>query len=418
MNVIIFYEHLVREWNAVQQLKKALEEKGARVKVYSLIFQRTEAILDSLAHHPDVIYMPWYNLELHEQILSPIVRKNPVVIINQHQEQVGSPASEVQLIPNTEATKNGCYHFAWGKHFENLMLNNGVDASMIRVTGNVRNDAGKSKKPTISKQELAEAYNLDAGKKWILFAENRGWLSQRNSEKTMQELIAMGSTAEQLKASLTYETTGLQMLVDEMWKLDENFAAQYELIYRPHPGTQFEKAIPDCVHVLTDRSIYDWINVVDLFLTCESTSIFEAEMCGVPCATIDHVEKITENKMAGLPDYPRLNSLLDINDEWIAALKEEQQNREPIYQRYIGLVDGKACERTVNETMEILKTPAKPQNLKKSTLYMNLHQLIFEVVTFIMVKAGLLYKLRFPKSAYVEARDIPYSSENKWIHKK
>ena len=417
MNVIIFYEHLTREWNAVQSLKKELEARGARVKAFSLIFQRTAAWLDSLTHKPDVIYLPWFSIELHEQILDPITRRSPnVVLINQHQEQVGSPSSEVQLIPTTEITKNGCYHFAWGAHFQDLMERNGVDPELIRITGNVRNDAAKA--PAVDKQTLAETYGLDANKKWVLFAENRGWLSQRATEATMAEMISQGAVREQLEAALNYEKESLQKLAEDMYQLDASFYEEFELIYRPHPGTQMHLDIPSGVHVLSDRSIYDWICASSLFLTCESTSIFEAELCGVPCATLDHCAKIPEDIMAGVPDYPKINGLTEISMELINRLAKEQAEREPIYQRYIGLVDGLACQRTVEATMQILEKSHQRPPLKKAGLWFNFRQFLFESVTYVSDKLGLLRKLKFPKSAYTESRDIPYSAENKWIRGK
>ena len=415
MNAIIFYEHLVREWAAVKSLKQELEAKGFRVKAYSLIFQRTAAWFDSIFHRPDVIYLPWYNLEIHEKILDPFYRLSPnVIIINQHQEQISSPTSSVALFPKTEATKNGCYHFAWGDFFKELLIDQGVKEELIYVTGNIRNDAGKDSVAT--KEALAKEFGLDVNKKWILFAENRGWLAQRNTDGTIKEMLRVGLSMDHINDHIAYTKTSLDALFTDINSLGEEFAAKYEFIYRPHPGTQFDIELPSYAHVLSNRPIYDWIINCDLFLTCESTSIFEAEMCGVPCATVHHIDVKESERMAGVHDYPKLSTLKVINDEFISELALAQKQREPIYKRYFGYVDGCSCKRTVEATMEILKKPA-PHGFPmcKSTVYDNLRYFTYETLTFIITKLGLMKKLRFPRTAYTEARDIPYSSENDWI---
>ena len=63
------------------------------------------------------------------------------------------------------------------------------------------------------------------------------------------------------------------------------------------------------------------------------------------------------------------------------------------------------------------KKHIRPQ-LVKSTFRMNLRHFLYEVVTYVFDKLGLIDKLKFPKSAYIESRDIPYSKQNQWIRGK
>lgn len=416
MNAIIFYEHLTREWNAVQSLKKNLESKGFRVKAYSIIFQRTAAWIDALTHRPDVIYLPWFVIGKHETLLDPIMKLAPnAVLINQHQEQITTAGNEHVFYPVTEATKNACYHLAWGDHFRQVLLRAGVRDELIYITGNIRNDAGKADS-TMTKQQLAERYGLDANKKWVLFAENRGWLLQRNTEATRKDMMARGVDMADFDESIRQTEKALGLLFDDIRSLGDEFGEKFEFIYRPHPGTRIDAELPAYAHILSDRSIYDWIKNCDLFLTQQSTSIFEAEMCGAPCATIDHMGRVPEEAMVGTMEYPWLTTLREINDDLIARITQEQKAREPIYTRFVGQVDGKACDRTVEATLEILKAPAADKiPMERSTVKQNLRQVAFEVITYIMAKTGLLIKYKFPQSAYVESRDIPFSPENKWI---
>ena len=42
MNVIIFYEHIVREWDAVQRLKSLYEKSGDRAETFSISFEEAK----------------------------------------------------------------------------------------------------------------------------------------------------------------------------------------------------------------------------------------------------------------------------------------------------------------------------------------------------------------------------------------
>lgn len=419
MKVIIFYEHLVREWKAVQRLKARFEEQGDSVKVFSIIFERTKACRAARGG-VDLIFVPWFGGEFHELILSPLLESNPnAKIINLHHEEVGSKSSEAVLFPTSEYCKNGSYHFVWGEYFKTKLIENGVNEDTIFITGNMRNDEASA---TVqhSKAELAAEFGLDEKKSWILFAENRGWLLQRNSEGAKEELKKRGLTDEDIAQSLEYSQKSLDAFFAEIKRLDRAFGEQFEFIYRPHPGTHFDaqEDFPSCLHVICTHSIYDWIKSSDLFLTCESTSIFEADMCGKPVATFDLVEEPEKMKMAGVHDYPRLSSLLEITPEYIERLRVQTEQNEKIYKRYLGEVDGRATERIVLAANEVAKRVPIDIPYRRATKKENLHQAMFEAATWLTVHLGLLEKLRFPKSAFTEKGDIPYAKANAWIRKK
>lgn len=275
MKIIIFYEHYLREWNASQNLKKCFEERNDEVFIYSIIFERTKAYLDSLHNRPDVIFMPWFVDEEHEKLIQPFIKLNPkLIVINLHQEEISSKAQVETLYPKTEYTKNGSYHFVWGEYFKKGLLENGVDENKIIITGNIRND--ERNVGECDKKEIAKLYGLDINKKWILFAENRGWITHRNDERIKETLRKRGMTSDDIESWIEYTDKSMNAFINEMKSLSTSFAEKYEFIYRPHPGTRFTEVMPSCVHIINDRSIYEWIKCCSLFLTCESTSIFEA----------------------------------------------------------------------------------------------------------------------------------------------
>lgn len=414
MNVIIFYEHLVREWNSTQRLKKKLEEKGYRVKAYSLVFQRTIANLDALFHKPDVIFLPWFRLEEHEKTLSTFLKINPNVrLINLHQEQITSKNGVGALIPQTDFTKNGSYHFTWGTYFKNALEENGVDSRTIRVTGSIRNDT--SRNADVSKQYLASEYGLDEKKDWILFAENRGWLLARNTPAKRKEYKDKGVSDEQYDRIIATAQESIDFMTSEMNSFSSDFAEKYEFIYRPHPGTVYNARVPSCVHVISDRSIYDWLHNCAFFITCESTSIFEADMCGVPCVIMPDIHIPAEgNRMAGVWEYPQIQHLSEINQELIDNIKSKSSKK--VYEEFLGVIDGKAVDRTVAAMESLFQEDPLPLiPYAKISCKAFLRQCAFEITTWICSKTNILNKRHFPKSAYVEKGDIPFSKDNSWI---
>lgn len=414
MNVIIFYEHLTREWKAAQRLKERFQLAGISVNIYSIIYERTIANFVALKYKPDIIFVPWFVDGTHEKILQPFIQLNPKVkVVNLHQEQISSPACEQCLYPKTEYTKNGSFHFVWGEYFKQRLIENGVNQDKIFVTGNIRNDEIYA--VSLKRKDLAQKFHLNSKKKWILFAENRGWLIQQNSEGAWKELKSRGMSCESIKEAMEYTKNSLTAFILEMQHLDEGFDKTFELIYRPHPGTMFTEVVSKCVHIINDESIYTWLNNVDLFLTCESTSIFEAELCGVPCARIDLVNEPETLKMPGVHQYPVVEHLNQINDKTIETLQKNQRHSTPIWNSYLGNADGNAVQRTVDYAMK-LKCENNIIGISKLSMYERTRQMIYELVVYITDKTGLLYTLKTPKSAYGESRDIPFSKKNNWIY--
>ena len=104
-----------------------------------------------------------------------------------------------------------------------------------------------------------------------------------------------------------------------------------------------------------------------------------------------------------------------VTDDYIKKLQNNMQEKEAIYIKYLGNIDGKATQRVVEATNQLRKKKQLSINYKNATFKKNVRQMIYEIVTWLMDKIGLLDKYKFPKSAYVERGDIPYSVKNKWI---
>lgn len=415
MTIIILYEHIVREWDAVQRLCTALQNARHKCVCFSGDFELTRAYAYAKKHKVDVILMPWFVDDEHFDLIYPILKSNPgIKVVNLHHEQISSKVYENVLFPQNKLTRDNSYHFAWGKYFADQLEAHGVEKRKIFITGNIRNDKAFQIEKTRGK--LSEQFDLDSDKPWILFAENRGFASQRMNESMKQVLRDRGLTDEEIAESMQNNTDSLEEFYRILGNLPDEFLEKYEFIYRPHPGTKLETELPKGIHVICELPIYEWMANCDLFVTCESTSIFEAEVVGIPCVTFNNKPAKEKFLMAGVDRYPHLQALTDINDELIEGVKQGQ-NASPIYQDYLGLVDGHAVERAVEAIQSIGKEDDEIQFYgHKPPKRFIIRRYLYENMTWVSVKTGMLDKIKFPNSSYWSSRDIPYSKTNQKLY--
>ena len=414
MVIYMLYEHLVREYKALLRLKKKFEKRGDEVYIYSAIFERNSFAKHAKKNPPDVILMPWFFCEADEKILYPVLKKNPKVrVISLHHEELTIPGNESYFLSKTDYTKYGAFHFVWGDYFGSFLKEDGVPEDRVFITGNVRSDLISSK--TVSREELAETYHLDPKKKWILFAETLGYYSQRISESEKAALFSRGVTEEEIENGRRDEQAGIQAAIEDFSSLGIDFRDTYELIYRPHPGTYAFEGFPEWLNIIQDRPISDWIANVDFFVSRRSTSVFEADAAGVPCAMYENPPTPPELLIPGLDLYPALRSMKEITPEFIEKLKTGGESH---YQDYIGVVDGHVADRilaAVDQTMdESYDEDCRKyhRSLHKPSLHFSVHFFLYDLLVRIMVKTTLLDRTKYPNSAYVMRKDIPYYKGN------
>ena len=418
MNIYLFYEHIVREYKALVRLKKILESKGHNVFIFSIIFETNAYYLKSLHCPPDIIFMPWFYTKIEEdEIYSLIQRNRKVKVIDFHHEELTTPGREAYFLPKTDFAKYGIFHLAWGEYFKHFLVENGVPEDRVFVTGNIRTDLIST--TLINREKLAEEFHLDLNKKWILFAETRGFFSQRQTKSELK-LLTQKVNYQTILAQREIDILCFEALVKDLNGIGGDFSDKFELIYRPHPGTHLEVDILSWVKVIPQRVISDWISNVDLFVSRNSTSVFEAEAAGVPCVVYDNPETPDDQFMPGIKSYTRINSMSEVTDQLIEELKNDNRN---IYREYYGAVDGKAAERIADLIEVISDSKFDDDNdkyisaLSEPSFWYNLKRFLYDIVVRFMTKTRIIEILKYPHSAYIMLNDIPYYYKNAWKDK-
>ena len=408
-SIIIFFEHISREYEACEQLAQQLTNKyGYQVKLFSIVFTYCEAVRYSRSHKIDAVFFPWIYNDWDYALTVPFLKCNPsIVIVNLHQEQIASDFSDSLLLPKGKAAKNGCYHIAWGKQFKERLIRDQVNSNLILVTGSIRADLMSSQKPTRTKNQLADQYNLSLNKKWILYAENRDWVRGFGKNQA-RALASRGASNSAISDRLIVTRKALSATEHQMKCLPDSFFNSYELIYRPHPGTTGSRP-NNRIHVIDDYSINTWLNSVDLVLIWDSTTAFEAEVAGVPVVRHEAIDNPKEFRTYGIEKFPVIKSL-----DAIPVLKlgdlERKQAHQAIYKNYLGACDGNAAEYMSEIIFEILTNNQNQIEVVPTVKYRYrlFRRLVFEKITRILSKLNLINILKKPRIAYQLKNDIPY----------
>ena len=354
--------------------------------------------------------MPWLRLDFHEGFVAPFFEINPnVSIISLEQEQLGSPISMNIILPAGEYAKNGILHLVWGSFFERELINHGVEKANIVITGNSRLDYAQ--KPSKTREELSKEFGLSLDKQWVLFAENRVF-SLSASEEDISEYEQSGLSREAITSQFDYNAESLYEFERQINKLDDSFFDVYEFIYRSHPGQDLAIALPSQVKTISEYPISDWLGNIDLFVTFNSTSVFEAEIAGVPSLVHIPILRRAEHTVCGLDRFRMISELSDLQEANIEAsvFSEKDTHR---YEDFYGVIDGRSCERVAKAIIAECKNSTTRRLKPQGDAAFSRNKRLYELVTRISVGFGLLEIVKFPRSAYAERADIPYRKANR-----
>jgi len=286
IDVLIVYEHVVRELESAILLKKKLQKKGLSVKIVQCAW--TEPVA-RLKYKPKLLITPWcyddVDFDFWRGYIGGYVGKK-YKIINLHCEQLGSTEASEFLIPTGKSKE--VYHFVWGEYFADLLVSNGVNKEKITVTGSPRIDFYKFPFSNISinKDELSKKYFLNPNKKWVLIIGNFSGAVLKNEDLSKLELRGYKNT-DLLKEVVLKTYNDLIEWMNFVCASDfvhENC----EIIYRPHPSeyeTDVLKKLEEefsCFHIIRDYTIRDWMLNSDVLYAWNSTSAIEAVFAEKP----------------------------------------------------------------------------------------------------------------------------------------
>lgn len=280
--VTIVIEVANRELDNALLLKAELENRGYDVRIMSKTEQLRETPTDILVT-PNCYIEPDYDF-FRYRFNCP-----SGMLVNLQYEQVLSPIEEDNELYSLDPVTKSITHVCWGKHTVDRLQGKGVKRENLPITGAIQLDTTRSMFDSRwkSRTEIAEEFNLDPGKRWILyissFATTSGGLINEVQKHTHTE-----DNVERF--SRITDDSQLQTLqwFDDFLSDPEN--SEYTVIYRPHPvelsspGVQkMREKYPDAFRVIQDYEVKQWIKVADIPSTWLSTAISESYFAGKNC---------------------------------------------------------------------------------------------------------------------------------------
>ena len=411
MNVILFYQHIGRELFSIKKLSDILISNKNIVFVYSIDFELDVAIKTARNINIDIVVSPWMYHDRNYEEFVPFIKLNPKVkIINLHSEQIYAPFSRIAVMPAKGAASDYVYHFCWSERFKDDLIKDGVNEKLCYVTGNMRTDEAISVK--LTRKELANRYNLDENKSWILFAENRNFIksTQSNNSSFRQK----GVDEESISNRIKYYRETLEGTIKDLNALSDSFFSRYELIYRAHPGFQGNMGITNKnIKEICELSIYEWLHASDVCVVWNSTVAFESEIMQTPVVVCSPcpVEKLYQT--IGLDTYPYIKSINEICTMDLGKIQKEQIEKKN-YELYLGKVEGKASANVANSIKAVFKANddyhARIIPVKR---FYHIKKWLSIKVLKLLIYANVFELLKFPRSAYQQKNDIPYYTKNK-----
>ena len=409
MRLLMFYEHKVRELPALIELKENLERRGWECVVYSIAFEWYSAYRYARKHAIDALVLPWcYGADQFWRF-SPFIETNPnLKIINMHHEQITAPLTEKVLMPRDEVARAYPFHLCWAPYFQEALVKAGVNRERTAIVGNLR--VKRTLMRSVSRSELAMRHSLDPGKKWLLFSESRR-IDKISLEKNKEDFVERsGVSIRDSEAFFSRWVKSLEVFIEQVKSLPDSFFDDFEFIYRPHPGSTIEFDLGPHARIIFDGPISDWLGNCDAFVTWQSTSAFEAEIAGLPVLVHECVCIPENERMPGVSDYRRIEKLSQLSDELMQEALEEQR-REPIYPKYLGVVADDVVER-YGDAIEIAAGASGTLDVVPYDKRMILRMHFFEVATKALMNGDLIHKLKWPNTALMMYEDIPFKDPN------
>lgn len=137
IDVLIYYEHVVRELDACIILKKRLNELGLTAEIVPVHYNRYRTFIK---YKPKIVVVPFLFADENDIVYREFKQMyGDVIMFNLHHEQLYNDMTKSLFMPKNEVSKNA-YHLSWGNRFADDLIESGVDPTHIAICGNPRTD--------------------------------------------------------------------------------------------------------------------------------------------------------------------------------------------------------------------------------------------------------------------------------------
>lgn len=284
VDIVIRYEHKVRELESIMLLKLEMERRG-----YSVAFVANYDYKSKRRYNPRLILSPAiYNDDQLKMDISRFGLKKKIV--NLLWEQLMGIAEEESPTGahNVYGTAQKIVTFCWGENTRRRLTSVGMPLENAKVVGQINTDLLRDPfvKLLATKEQLAEKYGINAKARWILFISSFAYCELDE----IQEDIIRKSNGQKYLDEFTDISLKSREFLLTWFEEALNRHPEDVLIYRPHPDelAKSEKLVflskkYQNFHVIADMSLKHWCNAADKIYNWYSTGIIDAVILKKPC---------------------------------------------------------------------------------------------------------------------------------------
>ena len=284
MQALALVEHVDRELDLLCLLKLLLKRRHRTELKIANFYADAPLLLARPA--PRLVLTPFF-YATEDIVLADYVAGWPNTrFVNLAWEQLFYPSHQQIKAPRDKFTKKQVTHLAWSRAFAQYLEAHGVLPRMTRLVGHAmyRLYGPPYRDYFTSRAELASAFGLDAGKRWVFAPENYRWAFFTDSK--LRRLGKRGVEQAELIQMRDYCRRALGELV--RWCQALAKAGEAEVILRPRPATNVAEltgfaletlggAAP-AFRILKDRSAREWVLASDVVASSYSTVLIEAAL--------------------------------------------------------------------------------------------------------------------------------------------
>ena len=283
VDILIRYEHKVREIESIMLIRLEMERRG-----YSVAFTANYDYKNKTRYIPKVIISPaiyWEETIINDLAIYGLKKK----VANLLWEQVmGIEEEESKSSPhNIYGLGQKALALCWGEKTQDRLVKAGMPKENTKIVGQINTDLlrGRYASKLFSKEYIANKYGLNFKARWNLFISSfayceldiiqKGLIRDVYGDKYMEEFTECSN--ESRRSILRWFEEALKKFPEDI------------IIYRPHPDEakksnllkELEEKYPNFV-VIQNLSLKHWINASDKVYNWYSTGVVDAVVMNKP----------------------------------------------------------------------------------------------------------------------------------------
>lgn len=397
---------------------------------------RSSLILQSRLHIPIVALLSWYRIpvrvcvypaavNVEESIVYRIFSSVPVHV-DLHWEQLLYKPGKLTKRPKGDTLSAKFYHVAWDVHFEEYLLQNGVQKQQIIVTGNpslaLLHQMAKNRERY--RRKLALDFSLNPEHSWLFFPMNYAWAFL--SPEDIEYRRRLGYPEQILMEFPEYTRKCFQKFVEFIQDLAQN--TSHQIIIRPHPSVTQEQylerfyeitgatQLPSNVLITHELSAREWVVASDIVGSSWSTVAYDAFRIGKPAFLFtpypwpDWLEVEWYKKLVGVKDFR------DFQEKYKKILQHKASDEEiTCHNEALDRLESFLLEKTANDMYGIPRSFREvPFRIKKLWIRKTIAALLMRAMLPYRVHRVLIPRWRSLERDYMTPQIfLPNDVENK-----